>query len=167
MTNFILSQPSAGWYPSGRFDRGTAMLKANATPTLENVKAVLMEISQYGMVKGNEVGTLYSSIWDVTAGEIQLYYKRDFAHPAGFQLSTELAKGAHTLYLKELFPNPQPFETTYRGDNGPVKPKPVSELSGPGESHPEALPELYVSVSTHTAPMVINRLRWCSQSASR
>jgi hypothetical protein len=40
-------------------------------------------------------------------------------------------------------------------------------LSSPGESHPEALPELYVSVSTHTAPMVINRLRWCSQSASR
>ena len=27
-------------------------------------------------------------------------------------------------------------------------------LSSPGESHPEALPELYVSVSTHTAPMV-------------
>jgi hypothetical protein len=41
------------------------------------------------------------------------------------------------------------------------------QLSSPGESHPEALPELYVSVSTHTAPMVKNRLRWCSQSASR
>jgi len=43
----------------------------------------------------------------------------------------------------------------------------VAVLSSPGESHPEALPELYVSVSTHTAPMVINRLRCCSQSASR
>lgn len=40
-------------------------------------------------------------------------------------------------------------------------------LSSPGELHPEALPELYVSVSTHTAPMVKNRLRCCSQSASR
>lgn len=40
-------------------------------------------------------------------------------------------------------------------------------LSSPGESHPEALPELYVSVSTHTAPMVISRLRCFSQSASR
>ena len=40
-------------------------------------------------------------------------------------------------------------------------------LSSPGESHPEALPELYVSVSTHTAPVVKNRLRWCSQRASR
>ena len=39
-------------------------------------------------------------------------------------------------------------------------------LSSPRESHPEALPELYVSVSTHTAPMVKNRLRCCSQSAS-
>jgi hypothetical protein len=27
-------------------------------------------------------------------------------------------------------------------------------LSSPGESHPEALPELDVSVSTHPAPMV-------------
>jgi hypothetical protein len=29
-----------------------------------------------------------------------------------------------------------------------------SLLSSPRESHPEALPELYVSLSTHTAPMV-------------
>jgi len=31
---------------------------------------------------------------------------------------------------------------------------PRCKLSSPGESHPEALPELYVSVSTHTAPVV-------------
>jgi hypothetical protein len=49
----------------------------------------------------------------------------------------------------------------------PRLPVPRAELSSPGESHPEALPELYVSVSAHTAPMVKNRLRWCSQSASR
>jgi hypothetical protein len=28
------------------------------------------------------------------------------------------------------------------------------ELSSPGEFHPEALPEPYVSLSTHTAPIV-------------
>jgi len=43
----------------------------------------------------------------------------------------------------------------------------LSLLSSPWEFHPEALPELYVSVSTHTAPLVENRLRWRSQSASR
>ena len=39
-------------------------------------------------------------------------------------------------------------------------------LSSPKESHPEALPELYVSVSTHTAPMVKTLLR-LSHSARR
>ena len=43
----------------------------------------------------------------------------------------------------------------------------LTELSSPGEFHPEALAELYVSLSAHTAPMVKNRLRWSSQSASR
>jgi hypothetical protein len=41
------------------------------------------------------------------------------------------------------------------------------ELSSPRESHPEALPELYVSLSTHTAPMVETAQRCCSHSASR
>src|ERR1700730_2763528 len=42
-----------------------------------------------------------------------------------------------------------------------------SKLSSPRESHPEALPELYVSLSTHTAPMGETAQRCCSQSASR
>jgi hypothetical protein len=43
----------------------------------------------------------------------------------------------------------------------------TSVLSSPRESHPEALPELYVSLSTHTAPMVETAQRCCSHSASR
>src|SRR6266581_5776455 len=42
-----------------------------------------------------------------------------------------------------------------------------AELSSPGESHPEALPEPYVSVSTHTAPMVKTGPCVRSHNASR
>jgi hypothetical protein len=37
-------------------------------------------------------------------------------------------------------------------------------LSSPGEVHPEALPEPYLSLSTHTAPMVKTSLRCRAQS---
>jgi hypothetical protein len=40
-------------------------------------------------------------------------------------------------------------------------------LSSPGDFHPEALPEPYVSLSTHTAPVVKTWLRCRSQRARR
>jgi hypothetical protein len=43
----------------------------------------------------------------------------------------------------------------------------VFELSSPGEFHPEALPEPYVSLSAHTAPMVKTSPRCRSQRARR
>jgi hypothetical protein len=56
--------------------------------------------------------------------------------------------------LKGRLPNfvPQPeinIQTTTSYDSGILV-----WLSGPGELHPEALPEPYVSVSTHTAPII-------------
>src|SRR5215475_15350592 len=45
------------------------------------------------------------------------------------------------------------------------------EVSSPGESHPEALAELYVSLSTHTAPTMEPRrtpiCQWANNSGAR
>jgi hypothetical protein len=85
------------------------------------VVSLLKEISQGAIWKGNEVGTLHSNIWDVKDRKLYLYYKRDFDHPRVFSLDEELGKGPHTMELKDLFPNPAPFETQWRDENGPVQ----------------------------------------------
>jgi hypothetical protein len=90
-----------------------------------SVFAVLREISVGGVVKGREVGTLYSGVWDVTNGELHLVYKRDYDHPRTFKLSDELAKGEHSIPLTELFADPVPFESGWRDENGPVVRKAV------------------------------------------
>lgn len=81
---------------------------------------LLKEISQGARFHGEEAGTLHSSIWDVTGRKLHLYYKRDFDHPRIFNLDEELAKGEQTIELKTLFPNPVPFETAWRDEDGPV-----------------------------------------------
>ena len=44
-------------------------------------------------------------------------------------------------------------------------------MSSPGESHPEALAELYVSLSTHTAPIMEPRrapiCQWANKAGAR
>jgi hypothetical protein len=119
MTNHLLSKPETAGGPKSRYARGSLLV-----PTLEatppGVVALLKEVSQGAIWKGNEVGTLHSNIWDVKDRKLYLYYKRDFDHPLVFSLDEELGKGAHTLELKDLFPNPSPFETQWRDENGPV-----------------------------------------------
>jgi hypothetical protein len=73
-----------------------------------------------GRHNGREVGTLDSTVWDVTGRRLHVYYKLDFDHPLVFDLDEELAKGARTVALDTLFPHPVPFEPGWRGENGPV-----------------------------------------------
>ncbi len=119
MTNHLLSKPETAGGPKSRYARGALMV-----PTLETtppgIVALLKEVSQGAIWKGREVGTLHSNIWDVKERKLYLYYKRDFDHPRVFSLDDELAKGEHTMELKDLFPNPSPFETQWRDENGPV-----------------------------------------------
>ncbi len=118
MTNSFLSKPSTEG-PKSRFTRGSRMLD-QLQPTPESIVPLLKEISVGAKLKGQEVGTLNSTIWDITARKLYLYYKRDFDHPLVFNLDEELAKGARTVDLPSLFPNPVPFETAWRDENGPV-----------------------------------------------
>ena len=57
------------------------------------------------------------------------------------------------------------------GERWAISPMPTHDseslrVSSPGESHPEALAELYVSLSTHTAPVMEPR-RHCPRTPSK
>lgn len=49
-------------------------------------------------------GTLYSTIYDLDAGLIYLYYHSDFETVVKFDLKAELEKGNHSMNIPELFP---------------------------------------------------------------
>lgn len=120
MTNSLLSGPNTAGGPNSRYNRGMKMLPQLKEASADSVFSVLKEISVGAVLKGQEVGTLHSGVWDITRGELHLVYKRDFDHPLVFKLSEELAKGEHSVDLMTLFPNPVPFESAWRDENGPV-----------------------------------------------
>jgi hypothetical protein len=120
MTNSLLSLPDTAGGPNSRYNRGMRMLPQMAGASPASVFNVLKEISIGAVYRGEEVGTVYSAVWDVTQGELHVVYLRDYDHPRTFKLSEELAQGEHAVELDKLFPNPVPFETTWRGENGPI-----------------------------------------------
>lgn len=120
MTNSLLSKPGTAAGPNSRYSRGSRMLAQLKDASPGSILPVLKEISVGGRFGGEEVGTLDSTIWDVTGRKLHLFYKRDFDHPRTFDLDEELAKGSHTVELEALFPNPIPFESGWRDENGPV-----------------------------------------------
>lgn len=124
MTNHLLSKPETAGGPNSRYARGSRMLAQLKDASPASIVPVLKEISVRGRFRGEEVGTLDSTIWDVTDRKIHLFYKRDFDHPLTFDLDKELGKGARAVELKTLFPNPIPFEPGWRDENGPVAPTP-------------------------------------------
>jgi hypothetical protein len=123
MTNSLLSRPETAGGPNSRYNRGLRMLPQLKDASTDSVFSVLKEISIGAVIRGQQVGTLTSGVWDVTRGELHLVYKRDYDHPRVFNLAEELAKGEHSVPLTTLFPNPVPFETAWRDENGPVKPR--------------------------------------------
>lgn len=126
MTNFLLAKPETATGPKSRYARGSRMLSEVKEASVESLLPVLKEISVYGRVRGQEVGTADSTIWDLKARKLYLYYRRDFDHPLVFDLDQELAKGPRVADLKTLFPDPKPFESGWRDENGPVERKPAS-----------------------------------------
>jgi hypothetical protein len=50
-----------------------------------------------------------------------MYYHCDFDHPLLLDLESEFSKGGRTVESRELFPNPVPYTTEWRDENGPAK----------------------------------------------
>lgn len=126
MTNHLLSKPETAGGPKSRYARGSRMLAQLKDASPASIVPVLKEISMGGRFRGEEVGTLDSTIWDITGRKLHLFYKRDFDHSLTFNLDEELAKGPRTVELKILFPNPIPFESAWRDESGPVERKPTN-----------------------------------------
>lgn len=119
MTNSLLSKPSAAEGPNSRLNRGSRKLAQVKDPSVASAVEVLREISIHGRHQGDEVGSVESAVFDITARKVYLYYKRDFDHPLVLSLDDELARGPRTVPFKTLFPNPVPFELGNRYENGP------------------------------------------------
>lgn len=60
--------------------------------------------------KKNNDGTLLTSIWDVNAGMVYLYFYHNYEHQVQFNLKEELAKGDHILDIQNLFPPNPDFQ---------------------------------------------------------
>ena len=88
-------------------------------------------------------GTMITTVKPVTTvGEMGLVTRQERT------ATIKASEAARVLVLQKA-----PFENLLRGDIA-VQAKIYRKESRPGESHPQALAELYVNVSAHTAPII-------------
>ncbi|RPI00176.1 MAG: hypothetical protein EHM72_09950 [Calditrichaeota bacterium] len=104
ITNFWLSHPELGNYPCPRYDRVTESIKAMPIISVERLTSTLEDVSTYERTKdGNEYGTLYSNVYDLTHGDVYIYFKRGFDIPLNINLEFELKRGKRVYLLESLF----------------------------------------------------------------
>ena len=85
-----------------RYNAGEEKLKdivANDNITIESITTVLDAVH----FEGPLTNTLYSNIFDVTNGDIYLYYFHQFEEVVKLNLEEELAKGWHSYRISDLF----------------------------------------------------------------
>jgi hypothetical protein len=74
-------------------------IDTNDDVSIESITLVLDAVH----FEGPAVNTLYSNIFDVTNGDIYLYYFHQFEEVVKLNLEEELAKGHHTYRISDLF----------------------------------------------------------------
>ena len=121
MTNFVLSKPETATGPKSRYARASRLLPDIREATVESLMPVVKELSVYARIKDREIGSLDTEIWDPIRRKVHMYYHCDFDHPLVLDLEAEFTKGARAVELRQLFPNPVPYTTEWRDENGPVK----------------------------------------------
>jgi len=104
-TNYYVDDPSRGNPGSDairRYDAAEQMLDnivRDGEMSIESIASVLDAVH----FEGPAVNTLYSNIFDVTNGDIYLYYFHQFEEVVKLNLEEELAKGRHTYRISDLF----------------------------------------------------------------
>ncbi len=127
MTNFLLSKPETATGPKGRYARAARLLPEVKEASVASLIPVLKELSVYAKIRGREVGTVDTQVWDTTRRKVHIFYKCDFDHPLVLDLDEEFRKGPKSVEMPKLFPNPVPFTTDWRDENGPVLHRPPAE----------------------------------------
>jgi hypothetical protein len=80
------------------------MIEKSNELSVEYVASILKDVAVYERSEdGQESGTIYSNVYDLTNGHVHIYYKREFQRPIKFTLEAELSKGNHGYLLRELF----------------------------------------------------------------
>jgi hypothetical protein len=97
-TNFFQSEVPPAQLTDDRYVTATAMLADASAVSVDLVRDVMQATHQEGTVN-----TVYSTVYDLGAQVIHLYYFNDFSTEVTFDLHTELAKGIHAYDIGELF----------------------------------------------------------------
>ncbi len=100
-TNYNLANPEFGayYYPCRRFNIATEMLESMEELTVDYFRSILAAVHY------EERGvTLYSTICDLTNGDIYIYNFHNFEEVAKFNLEEELKKGKNLYDIASLFP---------------------------------------------------------------
>src|SRR5262249_27483650 len=95
VTNFLLSKPEGEDKTCARFCALTAFYRSEPEPTIDNDARALKLASH--------IGTRYSVVYDLAAGQAYAFFGRDFAKPMKLDLARELKKGPHEITLPSLF----------------------------------------------------------------
>ena len=104
MTNFWLSHPELGNYPCWRYNKVLEMMAKRNDVSVGHFASIVKTVSEYKRSEGGkESGTIYSNIYDLSAGDVYIYYKRDFENSIKINLESELSKGKQTHKLRSLF----------------------------------------------------------------
>ncbi|MFX0000961.1 MAG: hypothetical protein ACFE88_12690 [Candidatus Hermodarchaeota archaeon] len=104
-SNFYFNNTSRGNPSSDSIRRYNAAeeklndIDVNSTLTIESIRNVL-EAAHF---EGPLINTLYSNIFDVTNGDIYLYFFHQFEEVVILNLEQELAKGWHSYRISDLF----------------------------------------------------------------
>jgi len=104
-TNYYVEDPSHGNPGSDAIRRYNAAeqvldyIVKNDDISIESITLVLDAVH----FEGSAVNTLYSNIFDVTNGDIYLYFFHQFEEVVKLNLEEELAKGRHAYRISDLF----------------------------------------------------------------
>lgn len=96
-TNYFVSNPKLGGYPSKRYDTAKSMLENDEVISVGSFKNILSAVSQ----DGKDKGTKYSNVYDIRKKDVYVFTKRDFSKYVYFNLDEELKKlktGEKKLY---------------------------------------------------------------------
>lgn len=87
--------------PLSYYQKGRKYLENNKNISVAFCSSVMDTLHQE---RGWGAGTMYTTIYDLKEGVINLYFFRDYTHVVVFNLNEELLKENHSLIVPDLFP---------------------------------------------------------------
>ncbi len=104
LANFCVSQTKdLSSIKIPRYTKGVTFLRNKVTRTDLDFCRCLSDTMHVCREKIGD-GTLYTSIYDLEAGLLHLYFYHDYKHVVSFNLEEEFKKGNHKLNMASLFP---------------------------------------------------------------